>query len=101
MSIEDWEDGRDQAGGKARQGMAWHGMARPDGQGIVWKGRMKQGKARHGLDSTRTGQKDSVSTYVPLCVCRSIPGDMLLLQADLDPDLPPQADARTVVYCID
>lgn len=25
MSIEDWEDGRDQAGGRARQGMAWHG----------------------------------------------------------------------------
>lgn len=44
MSIEDWEDARDQAG--ARRGRAWHGMA--------WQGRMAwhcvegQGEARQG-----------------------------------------------------
>lgn len=44
MSIEDWEDGRDQAGGKARQGMARHGTP---------------GRARHcveGQDEARQGK---------------------------------------------
>lgn len=41
-----------------------------------------------------------VSMYVRTCVvCRSIPGDVRLLQADLDPDLTPQIEAYTVVYC--
>lgn len=41
------------------------------------------------------------STYVPLCVCRSIPCDVLLLQVDLDPDPDPtpQLDASSALYC--
>lgn len=47
------------------------------------------------------GQNDMVNMYgrTSVDVCRSILCDMLLLQADLDPDPTPQIEACTEVYC--
>lgn len=44
MSIEDWEDGRDQAG--AGRGRAWHGMAL---RGRAGPDRARRGKAGQGI----------------------------------------------------
>lgn len=78
MSIEDWEDGHDQAGGHGGHGIALREKA--------WtrQGKTRQGEARQGK-----ARRARAKAYV-LVVCRSIPCD-IFLQAD--PKSTPQIDA--------